>query len=458
MEKRKFEFDVAVIGGGPAGMMAALRAARGGARVVIVEKKEKFGTKLLMTGGGRCNISQLQPDVKKLAEKYKNGKFLLPSFRLFGSEEFFRYFENLGVGLKIEKNGRVFPKSDKASDIVGTLRKKMLENGVNFFMESEVENFQAGDGNIEKLILKDGREVVAKNYVVAVGGQSYPQSGSSGQGYVWAQELGHTVVEPRPSLVPAKISSRVIPAFEPESISGVLDSRFRGNDKKESGNDEKRIIYGKLFLEDIKDIQGISLSDVKIGVFADGKKSFEQRGEILFTHFGLSGPAILNISAKANDLLKEGEVVFKIDLKPHLNEEKLDEILIRDFERNAGKNLSNCLGNLFSERVRACVLKLALVDPQKHAAKVSKKERRKIVSTIKGMEVPVDAFFGFERAMVTNGGVSTREIDSKTMRSKIMHNLFFAGEILDVDGPTGGYNLQMCWSTGYVAGENAARQ
>ncbi|KKU53927.1 MAG: HI0933 family protein [Candidatus Moranbacteria bacterium GW2011_GWE2_47_10] len=416
MEKNKFEFDVAVVGGGPAGMMAALRAAEKGARVVLVEKKDFFGTKLLMTGGGRCNISQAESDLKKLAQSYKNGRFLLPALRKFGPEEFSRYFERLGVGLKVEKNGRVFPKSEKASDVVGTLRKRLLENGVNFFMESEVAEIGFSGSVIEKLVLKDGREVVAQNYVIATGGKSYPHSGSTGQGYGWAEKIGHTVAEPEPSLVPVKSEA-----------------------------------------EWLADLQGVSLSDAKVGAYQDGKKIFESQGEMLVAHFGLSGPMVLNISGKIRDLLKSGDVVLKVDLKPHMDAEKLDEVVRADLERNAGKKLANCLGDLFSEKVRDAVLKLSKIDTEKHAAKVSREERRKIVFLIKGLEVPVKELFGFDRAMVTSGGISTKEVDSKTMRSKKIDNLFFAGEVLDVDGPTGGYNLLACWSTGYAAGENSFR-
>lgn len=415
MTNNIFEFDVAVVGGGPAGMMAALRSAEKGARVVLIEKKHQLGTKLLMTGGGRCNVSQAQDDINKLAEKYKNGRFLLPSFRLFGPEQFRRYFEKNGIGLKVEKNGRVFPKSDKASDITGTLRKKLLENGVNFFMESEVEDFVIEKDFIGKIILKDKREIVAKNYIIATGGKSYPSSGSTGQGYVWAEKMGHAVVEPNPSLVPIIC------------------------------NEEK-----------IKQLQGISLSDVALNFFQDGKKIFSESGDLVFAHFGLSGPAVLNASGKTREFLKKGKVVLKIDLKPHLETEKLDEIVRHDFEKNAGKQLGNCLENLFSEKIKNFLLDVSGLDKTKHAGKLSREERRKITFLIKGLPFQVDGLFGFDRAMVTSGGVSTREIDSRTMKSKIIENLFFAGEIIDVDGPTGGYNLQMCWSTGYVAGENAA--
>lgn len=415
MQNRDAQFDVVVIGGGPSGMMAAVCSAKKGARVAIVEKNDRFGIKLLMTGNGRCNLTQNETNIPELIKKYgKNGKFLFSAFSQFGPQELMDFFASLGVKTKTEKDGRVFPVSDQGKDVLAALEKIVKENNVNIFRESSVAGFEKEGDIITKVLLKKG-EITAKNFIIATGGKSYPSTGCSGQGYDWAKSFGHTIVEPQPSLVPIETK------------------------------------------EKYEELQGVSVHNCQISVWQQGKKQATENGDIMFAHFGLSGPLTLNISRKVREILDKGEVILKIDLKPYLSFEQLDDIVRAELEKNSAKKFGNCFADLFSPKLLEFILIESRIDLNKHAAKISKQERHVFVKLCKELQFTVENLFGFERAMVTTGGVSTREIDSKTMRSKIIRNLFFAGEIIDVDGPTGGYNLQMCWSTGFLAGNEAAK-
>jgi len=415
MNKKDFQFDVVILGGGPSGLMAAIAAAREGTKVALVEKNEAIGKKLLMTGNSRCNITQAEFDIAKFISNYgKKGKFLFSSFSDFGPQETVDFFEKNGLKLKTEKSGKIFPLSDKSSDVAEFLRKCLKDNGVKFFPKSEVENFEIEGDKISKVELKKG-EIVAKNYILAMGGKSYPHTGSTGKGFSLAEKLGHKIHKPKPALSPIKIK------------------------------------------EDwLKKSQGISLRGAGICVYQNGKKVFCENGDLIFTHFGLSGPMIINISRRVEDLLESGEVEIRIDTKPGLSFEKLDEVLRGEFQKNASKKLQNCMQDFYSPKFLELILELGGLDKGKHAGKISKFERKKIIELSKELSMKVEGIFGFDKAMVTSGGVDLKEIDSKTMQSKIVKNLFFAGEILDLDGPTGGYNLQICWSTGHAAGKWAA--
>jgi len=408
------QFDVLVIGGGAAGLMAAGRAAHRGARVALVEKNNRYGIKLLMTGNGRCNVTQDKDNAVELSKAYKNGRFLLNAFKTFGPNKLREFLKKQGVETKVEKNGRVFPTSDQGKDVLDALYQYCRDNMVTFFNTEEVVDIIAGGNKIEKVVTKK-KEISAISYVLATGGKSYPATGSRGQGYAWAEKLGHKIVEPQPALVPIKVQE-----------------------------------------EWIEDLQGISAHNVGLTVFQNNKKIAHDTGDSMFAHFGLSGPLALNMSREIAKVITDGEVKIVLDLKPELSFEKLDEIVRHDFEKNKTKQLINCLHDIVSPKILELIFKLSGLDLKKHAANISKTDRQKLVKMFKGLELTVEDLFGFEKAMVTSGGVSTREIDSQTMRSKLIENLFFAGEIIDVDGPTGGYNLQICWSTGYVAGENAA--
>lgn len=426
------QFDVLVIGGGPAGLMAAGRAAEKGARVALVEKNDRYGIKLLMTGNGRCNITQDNNDAVELSKQYKNGRFLLNAFSAFGPNKLREFFKKHGVETKVEKGGKVFPVSDQSKDVVGMLYEYCKAGGVTFFNTEEVIDIEKEGESISKIITKK-KDISAEKYILAVGGKSYPSTGSIGQGYVWAKKLGHRIVEPIASLVPIKTA---------EDWAGEL--------------------------------QGVSASNVAITIFQQAKKKFVDSGDIMFAHYGLSGPLALNISRQIGELISkgptfgdingsvqgrtlDGEVKLVIDLKPYLNFEQLDEIVRKDLEKKGNVKISNCLADLFSPKLLDFLLRYSGLDLEKHAARISKTERQKLVKLFKNLEMNVESLFGFEKAMVTSGGVAIKEIDSKTMQSKLIENLYFAGEIIDVDGPTGGYNLQICWATGFVAGENAAK-
>lgn len=412
------QFDVVVIGAGPAGMMAAIRAAKKGARVALVDKKEEPGKKLLMAGNGRCNITQDEENLVELALKYgKNGRFLLSALSAFRPASVREFFAGHGMPTKVEKNGRVFPVSDKGEDVLRTLVKVLKENGITFLYKAHLVDFVLHKDEITKIKLKK-REIFPKNVIIATGGKSYPATGSMGDGYAWAEKMGHKIIEPMAVLVPIKTK------------------------------------------EDwVGELQGVSVNSVSLAVYQDGKKKFSESGDLMFAHFGLSGPLALNMSRGIGKLLVQGEenIKFVLDLKPYLTTEQLDEIVLTDFERNADKKLANCLHDVFSPKLLDFILRYSGLDLEKHAAKISRKERHHLVNLFKNLEMNFDGLFGFERAMVTSGGVSTKEIDSKTMKSRIIQNLYFAGEVIDIDGPTGGYNLQMCWSTGFLAGESAAK-
>lgn len=411
MKNNLQKFDVAVIGGGPAGMIAAGRAAELGARVVLIEKNKNLGRKLLITGKGRCNITQAEFDDKKFIEKLgKKGKFLFSSFNLFGPREVIDFFEKLGVETKTERGGRVFPISDRSVDVANAFIGYLNENKVEIISGEEVFGFELNDKEIKCVKLKN-KTIEAGHFIVATGGKSYPVTGSIGSGFDWAKDFGHTVVNLRPSLVPIKTK------------------------------------------EDwIKNLQGLSLKNVRLNVFQKGKKKDSRFGEMLFTHFGLSGPIILDASKRIGELLEDGEVVAEIDLKPALDLAQLNKRLQRDFEENRKKSFKNYLPELLPQKMTGTFLSLSGVDPEKKLHFINKEERNGIAHLLKGLRATVEDLMGYDQAIVTSGGVSTKEVDSKTMRSKIITNLSFAGEILDIDGPTGGYNLQICWSTGYAAG------
>lgn len=406
--------DVAVVGAGPAGIMAAGRAAELGGRVVLVEKNKKPGRKLLLTGKGRCNITNAEFDLRKLVENYgKNGRFLFRAFSVFGPKEVIEFFENLGVKTKTERGRRVFPLSDKSEDVRRALVDLLIKNRVSVRCNSEVVRIVCRNHKIEKLILKNG-EITARNYIFCTGGKAYPATGSTGDGFKWARDLGHRVTALSPALVPIRT--------------------------KESW---------------VKELQGLSLKNVEISVFQRGKKERSEFGECLFTHFGLSGPIILEISKMVGELLKGGEVSLSLDLKPALDFAKLDKRIQRDFKKYQNKSFKNSLADLLPRKLIPVIVKLSKIDPEKQVNGITREERHNLVKLFKNLGMTARGLSGFDSAIITSGGISLAEINDKMMRSKIIDNLFFAGEIIDVDGPTGGFNLQICWSTGRLAGENA---
>lgn len=415
MENNQEKFDVVVIGGGPAGMMAAGRAAELGARVSLLEKNKLLGRKLLITGKGRCNITQAEFDDKEFIQKLNNKKFLFSSLAAFGPEEIIDFFERRNLKTKTERGGRVFPVSDKAQEVVDVLKNYLKENGVKIFTGTEVLGFDYVGRKIKSVRLNTGK-IFADKFILAVGGKSYPVTGSTGDGYAWAAELGHKIILPSPALVPIKT--------------------------KESW---------------VKDLQGVSLKNVEISVWQNKKKKETRFGEMLFTHFGLSGPIVLDVSKKVGELLAGGETKIAIDLKPALTEEQLDKRLQREFAENSKKDFKNYLPELLPQKMINVFIGLAGIDGKKKINLITREERKKLATLLKNIPLTVENLMGYNQAIVTSGGVDLKEVDSKTMKSKIIDNLFFAGEILDLDGPTGGYNLQICWSTGHAAGTYAGK-
>ncbi|MBU3964257.1 NAD(P)/FAD-dependent oxidoreductase [Patescibacteria group bacterium] len=417
MTKGENDFDVAVIGAGPAGMIAAGRAGELGAKVILLEKNKKPGRKLILTGKGRCNFTNAEFNLNKFVENYgKNGKFLFHSFFVFGPQKVIKFFEKLGVKTKIERGKRVFPKSDDADDILKSLIKYLLKGRVKISYNSEVIGIEQRKNRIQKLILKDS-EIFAKKYIFCTGGKSYSLTGSTGDGFKWASDLKHKIEELSPALVPIKI--------------------------KESW---------------VWELQGLGLKNVEISAWQNDKKQCSAFGECLFTHFGLSGPIILDISKQVGELLKNGKVKIAIDLKPALDSIKLDERIKRDFQKYQNKSFKNSLDDLLPRKLIGIVVKMSKIDQEKKVNSITKEERHRVAKILKNLEMTVEGLLEFDSAIVTKGGVCLKEIDSQTMKSKIIDNLYFAGEIIDIDGPTGGFNLQSCWSTGFLAGESAVKE
>ncbi|MFC1528332.1 NAD(P)/FAD-dependent oxidoreductase [Candidatus Latescibacterota bacterium] len=413
----KTTFDLAIIGAGPAGMMAALRASECGAKVLLIEKNDRPGIKLLMTGKGRCNITNDQSDIRAFADHFgRNGRFLIPALHRFGVRETIEFFHANDLKTKVERGGRVFPESDRAKDVQELLISLYKKRNVTLYDQCRVQTILQKDNKIEYIIIDNDSKITARNYMICTGGLSYPQTGSSGDGFAWAEKMGHTIVKPKPSLTPLKAREKWI-----------------------------------------RELEGLSLKNVRISVYQDNKKRDECFGEALFTDSGLSGPIILDMSKTVGTLLQKGNMSLYIDFKPALEFNTLDKRLLRDFDEFSNKQMSNIMSGLLPQKLIPVMLKLANIDPLEKGHSVTKEDRKRLRLLLKEFPLTITGLLGFRKAIVTAGGISLKEIDPKTMGSKIISNLYFAGEILDLDGPTGGYNLQVCWSTGYVAGESAAQ-
>jgi len=410
-------FDIAVIGGGPAGMIAAGRAAELGAKVVLMEKNEVLGKKLLLTGKGRCNFTHNELDIRKFTEKYgRNGRFLYRALAVFGVKEVIDFFESRGVKGKVEQGDRIFPENGNVQDILKVLLKYLSEGKVTILYNVEVINFKQEDRKISQVILRD-RQIIAAKFIICTGGKSYPQTGSTGDGYHWARQWGHTIIEPVPALNPIKIAEKWV-----------------------------------------KELQGLSLKNISLQLFQNGKKQDERFGKMLFTHFGVSGPIVMDLSKNIGTLLKRGAVKLILDLKPALDFKKLDQRIQRDLDKFKGRRFKNSLKGLLPLSMIPVMIRLSGIEPEKQVDYISREERNKLVHLFKELELSPTELLGFKWSVVTSGGIALKEVDPDTMCSKKIENLYFAGEILDLDGPSGGYNLQECWSTGYLAGESAAKK
>jgi len=408
--------QILVVGGGAAGMMAAISAAEHGGKVTLLEKMPSVGRKLLITGKGRCNITN-NCDLDGLIQNMPgNGNFLYSAFSQFTNHDVRDFFHKHGLLTKVERGGRVFPISDKASDVVATLRLVLRKLQVNIVTEHPVKEFTVSGGKISKVTTTANQEYDADAFILATGGASYPGTGSSGDGYRLAAALGHTIIPLRPSLVP-------------------LESEE----------------------EWVKELQGLSLKNIRATIFADGKPVASEFGEMLFTHFGVSGPVILSLSEHVSEFLaaqkgKKRDVTVEINLKPALTAEVLDQRIQRDFEKFIRKRIKNALNDLLPVKLIDVMIDLAHIDPEKPVHQVKKNERLRLAYQLQHICLTIRGARPLSEAVVTAGGVSTKEINSKTMNSKLISNLYFAGEIIDVNGYTGGYNLQAAFSTGYTAG------
>lgn len=402
---------VIVIGGGAAGAVAAIFAARNGHRVELFEKNEKIGKKLFITGKGRCNVTNAG-DMDALFDAVKsNPKFLYSAFYSFTNEQAMDFFEELGVRLKVERGNRVFPKSDHSSDIIHALKHELEQLGVEIHFCTEVKDVLVEHEKFTGIVLKNGKKVSGDACVVATGGISYASTGSTGDGYRFAEKTGHKVTELYPSLVPMEVKEWYA-----------------------------------------KELQGLSLRNVR-GTILDGKKKlYDEFGEMLFTHYGVSGPIIISASSVVGKKLQDKELTLQIDLKPALSREQLDQRVLRDFEENKNKQFKNAVDKLFPAKLKPIMIELSGISPEKKVNEISKEERLYFVDLIKNFKMTLTGLRSYNEAIITKGGVSVKDIDPGTMESKKISGLYFAGEVLDLDALTGGFNLQITWSTGYLAG------
>jgi predicted Rossmann fold flavoprotein len=405
-------WDVAVIGGGPSGLMAAGRASELGSEVVIIEKNDSLGVKLLITGGGRCNVTNGETDTRKLLEKYKdNAKFLFSAFSQWSVPETLNFFHSRGMQTKVENEKRVFPVSNTAQSVWDVLVDYIKQNNVSVLSNSPVIDILMEEGKQAQILLKNKSVIKAKSVVLATGGTSRPETGSTGDAYKWLRSLGHTVIDPEPSLVPLAMKDAWI-----------------------------------------KSLAGISLSDIKLTTFQNGVKQEVKKGKILFTHVGVSGPTVLNMSKDIGELLKYGEVILSLDTLPQFGYDMLNAKLLELFTNNPKKLFKNILPEIIPSAIAYIVIGMSGIDPEKTGNEISREERLKLVKLLKDIPMEVDHLLGIDKAIITSGGVSLDEVDFKTMRSKIVPNLYLVGDILNIDRPSGGYSLQLCWTTGFVAG------
>ncbi|NLL36259.1 MAG: NAD(P)/FAD-dependent oxidoreductase [Fretibacterium sp.] len=405
-------FDVIVIGGGPAGLMAAGRAGAKGERVLLVEKNQSLGEKLLLAGRRRCNITNAEPDLEAFIERYgQNGRFLYSAFSRFGPAETLTFFNQIGIPTVTERGGRVFPTEGGGQRVLDMLLLQCKKYGVHILRSSPIRALKFRDGRVERLI-SALEELEAERYIIATGGKSYPKTGSTGDGYRFAAQAGHTIEEPTPALVPVKTHETWV-----------------------------------------KLARGFNLRNVRLTVTVDGRKTDERFGEMEFTNFGVSGPIVMDLSAQVPDWMKQGVLRFHLDLKPALDMETLKRRVAQDFEKHKDRLFAGALRNLVPGPLIPLILELSDVPSDKPASYVSTEEKAALAALLKDIPLTINGLWSFNHAIVTRGGVSLKEVDPATMRSKLCDNLYFAGEVLDLNGPSGGFNLQVCWSTGWVAGE-----
>ena len=407
--------NVVITGGGAAGMMAGIAAAENGHRVCLFEKNEKLGKKLYITGKGRCNLTNACDTEELFQNVVHNPKFLYSSFYAFTNFDMMDFMERSGCPVKTERGNRVFPESDKSSDVIRALSGRLSDLGVEIHFYEEVGELILESGRVRGVRLKKSRRVVpADAVIVTTGGLSYPSTGSTGDGYRFAAQAGHTVTETSPALVPFVVKEQSL----------------------------------------VKELQGLSLRNVNAAILKNNKVIYEEFGEMLFTHFGVSGPVFLSASSYAAGALKKGPLVMTLDLKPALSREQLDARILRDFEELKNKQFKNSLVHLLPSKLIPVMVERSGIDPEKKVNEITKQERQTLIEGIKDFRLTLTGLRDYNEAVITQGGISVQEINPSTMESKKAKGLYFAGEVLDLDAVTGGFNLQIAWSTGYLAGSS----
>ena len=409
---------IIIIGGGAAGMMAAIAAAQNGCHVDLFEKNEKLGKKIYITGKGRCNVTNASDMETMLNQVVTNRKFLYSAFYRFTNEDMMKLLEQCGCPLKVERGNRVFPVSDKSSDVISALQGELKRLHVSIHLRKEVQQLLTSSGSesgnvCSGIQLADGKKYYADAVIVATGGISYPSTGSTGDGYRFAKAVGHRITEQRPALVPLTVQEAWV-----------------------------------------KELQGLSLRNVEVTIFSGKKKLYQEFGEMLFTHFGVSGPAVLSASSIVGKKLEKQPLTMQIDLKPALSEEQLDARILRDFNAAKNKQFKNALGGLYPAKLIPVIIRLTEVSPDKPVNEILRPERQKIISITKKLSLTLTGVRDYNEAIITQGGINIKEINPTTMESKLVSGLYFVGEVLDLDALTGGYNLQIAWSTGYAAGNS----
>jgi len=410
------EYDLIVVGGGPAGMVAAGFAALNGVRVLLLEKNRRCGAKVLITGKGRCNVTNSETDPLHFVEQFgRHGKALLTALYAFGVEDTIDFFEQRGLHLQTERGGRVFPAKGGAADVQKLLQKFVTDAGVELLCDCRVQRLEQEGERISAVTTDRGR-FFATNYLLATGGLSYPETGCTGDGYCWAKQSGHALVEAQAALMPLTLA---------EDWTG--------------------------------DCCDFNLKNVQVIARRERKKIAERFGEAFFTRNGIGGPIILDMSAVVRDALKKGPVTLHLDLKPAVDRDLFDKRLQRELAEQSNKDFRNALGRLLPKSMIPLFVRLSGIDPDKKCHSITKAERCCLLELFKNLTLRVTGHEGLQKAIVTSGGVALKDIDMRTMRSKKIANLYFAGEMIDLDGPTGGFNLQLCWSTGYLAGTSVAK-
>ncbi|MEE1102320.1 MAG: NAD(P)/FAD-dependent oxidoreductase [Agathobacter sp.] len=402
---------VVVVGGGAAGSYAAIAAAKNGHDVILIEKNEKIGKKIYITGKGRCNLTNASDMEVLFSNVMSNRKFLYSAFYACDNNSVIDFFETNGMPTKIERGNRVFPLSDHSSDVISILTKVLMKEKVKLLFNTSVKDILINEGIVSGVVLSDNSKILADSVIIATGGLSYRTTGSTGDGHEIAKKSGHNIVECTPSLVPFNIKEKWV-----------------------------------------KDLQGLSLKNTAITIYNGKKKIYEDFGEMLFTHFGVSGPMILSASSSIKPALFKEKLELVIDLKPALTNEQLDKRILRDFETEKNRQFKNSINKLLPQKLVPVIIGLSGINPEKKVNEISKEERLALTKVIKNLTLSVNGLRDWNEAIITKGGISVKDVNPSTMESKVIKNLYFAGEVLDLDAMTGGYNLQIAWSTGFLAG------